>query len=91
MNPQTWVENTPFLFLDRVRAPLLIGVGTRGHPGELAQAEQLFGGLRRLGRTVELRRYDGEVHAPTAWSPAAYTDFAGRLLEWIGAVPPADQ
>ena len=84
VNPQTWVENSPFLRLDRVRAPLLIGVGTRGLPGEVAQAEQLFGGLRRLDRTAELRRYEGEGHAPVTWSPAAYTDFAQRLLEWIG-------
>lgn len=90
VNPQTWVENTPFLFLDRVRAPLLIGVGTHGLPGELAQAEQLFGGLRRLGKTVEFRHYAGEGHAPTSWSPTAYIDFASRALKWIDAAPTAD-
>jgi dipeptidyl aminopeptidase/acylaminoacyl peptidase len=62
-----------------------IGVGTHGFPGEQAQAEQLFAGLRRLDRTAELRRYDGEGHSPSTWSPAAYTDFAERLLSWIGA------
>jgi dipeptidyl aminopeptidase/acylaminoacyl peptidase len=85
VNPQTWVDNSPFLHLDQIDAPLLIGVGTYGFPGEQAQAEQLFAGLRRLSRTAELRRYDGEGHSPSTWSPAAYTDFAKRLLTWIGA------
>lgn len=83
VNPQTWVDNTPFLHLDHVDTPLLIGVGAHGWPGEQAQAEQLFAGLRRLNRTTELRRYHGEGHPPSSWSPAAYSDFAQRILAWI--------
>lgn len=88
-DPETWVVNSPYLFLDRVDAPVLIGVGGPGLPGEEAQAEQLFTGLRRLGRSAELRRYPGEGHAPTAsWGPAAYADFATRLVDWVtGAAP----
>lgn len=82
-DPQSWVDNTPFLHLDRVDTPILIGVGAHGWPGEQAQAEQLFAGLRRLNRTTELRRYHGEGHSPSSWSPAAYTDFAQRILAWI--------
>lgn len=70
-NPQTWVDNSPFLHLDHIRTPLLIGVGSDGFPGEQAQADQLYGGLRRLKRTAELRRYHGENHPPGIWSPAA--------------------
>jgi dipeptidyl aminopeptidase/acylaminoacyl peptidase len=88
VNPQTWVDNSPFLHLDNIDSPLLIAVGTHGLPGELAQAEQLFAGLRRLNRTTELRQYNGEGHSPSTWSPAAYTDFAQRLLTWIGASTP---
>ena len=88
VNPQTWVDNSPFLHLDHIDSPLLIAVGTHGIPGEQAQAEQLFAGLRRLNRTTELRHYNGEGHSPSTWSPAAYTDFAQRLLTWIGASTP---
>jgi hypothetical protein len=69
VNPQTWVDNSPFLHLDHIDSPLLIAVGTHGMPGEQAQAEQLFAGLRRLNRTTELRHYNGEGHSPSTWSP----------------------
>ncbi|WP_188893183.1 alpha/beta hydrolase family protein [Microlunatus endophyticus] len=81
--PQRWLENNPYLWLDRVDAPVLIGVGGPGLPGEEAQAEQLFAGLRRLGRRAELRHYPREGHAPSSWGTAAYGDFATRIVDWI--------
>lgn len=84
-DPQRWVDNTPFLHLDRVTAAVLIGVGNHGVAGEVAQGEQFFAGLRRLGRQVELRHYGGEGHAPSSWSPQAYSDFADRAISWIAA------
>lgn len=87
---QAYVDNTPYLYLDRVKASVLIATGTQGLPGETAQAEQLFSGLRRLGRTTELRIYDGEGHTPTGWSPAAYRDFAEHALEWLCGPPHVD-
>jgi dipeptidyl aminopeptidase/acylaminoacyl peptidase len=88
--PQTWLANTPYLYLDRVDAPVLIGVGGPGLPGEEAQAQQLFAGLRRLGREAELRHYPGEGHAPASWGPEAYSDFAARIVDWITQSPRTD-
>lgn len=90
MDPQTWVDNTPYLRLDRVTTPVLIGAGSGGIPGEQAQADQVFTGLRRLGRPAELRKYDNEDHLPTGWSVPAYRDFANRCLEWLHD-PPAGE
>lgn len=88
--PQRWLDNSPYLYLDRVEAPVLIGVGGPGLPGEEAQAEQLFAGLRRLGRKAELRHYPGQGHAPTSWGPKAYSDFANRIIDWITQSAPTD-
>lgn len=83
----TWVANTPYLQLDRVTTPILIGVGSGGLPGEQAQANQLYTGLRRLGRPAELRRYGNETHAPSSWSVPAYRDFSTRCLQWLKNPP----
>ncbi len=86
-DPATWVANSPYLRLDRVTTPILIGVGSAGIPGEQAQADQLYTGLRRLGRPAELRKYDREDHSPLTWSVGAYRDFATRCLEWLDRPP----
>lgn len=86
-DPDTWVANTPYLRLDQVTTPVLIGVGSGGIPGEQAQADQLYTGLRRLGRPAELRKYAQEDHSPATWSVPAYRDFATRCLEWLAHPP----
>ncbi|MFC7625715.1 S9 family peptidase [Microlunatus sp. GCM10028923] len=90
-DPQTWVDNTPYLRLDRVTTPVLIGVGSGGIPGEQAQADQVFTGLRRLGRPAELRKYDNEDHSPGGWTVPAYRDFATRCLDWLAHPPTGGQ
>jgi dipeptidyl aminopeptidase/acylaminoacyl peptidase len=48
-----------------------------------AQAEAVFIGLRRLGKKVELRRYEGEGHWPGVWSERSYRDLCERVLAWF--------
>ena len=81
--PDRYVRNSPGYFLNRVTTPLLILQGPVDDEGGEKQSEQVFSGLRRLGKEVEFRRYPGEGHAPEWWSPAAKQDAHRRMLEWL--------
>ena len=48
-----------------------------------AQAAGVFVGLRRLGKEVELREYEGEGHWTGMWSEPAYRDLAERAPAWL--------
>lgn len=84
-DPATYVENSPLFFLDRVRAPLLLlhGAEDRNTPAYLAG--ELFTGLRRLGRTVVLARYEGEGHWWGTWSLPNQLDYWTRVVGWFDA------
>jgi dipeptidyl aminopeptidase/acylaminoacyl peptidase len=59
--PQRYVENSPIFSLDRVQTPLLIQVGG-ADDGFVPWNNEVFVGLRRLGREVTYLRYEGEGH-----------------------------
>ena len=48
-----------------------------------ARAAETFVALRRLGRPVELVRYEGEGHHPGSWSVANATDYWRRIFDWF--------
>ncbi len=79
---ESYIENSPIFYLDRVQTPVLVTCGARDL-GAPAQAEALFVGLRRLGKPVEMRRYERERHWPGAWSAQGYQDLAHRVLAWF--------
>jgi dipeptidyl aminopeptidase/acylaminoacyl peptidase len=78
----TYIENSPLFYLDRVRTPLLLTCGSEDTV-PTSEAEAVFVGLRRLGRAVELRVYEGEDHWPGMWTEAAYRDLHDRVLSWF--------
>jgi len=83
---ERYVENSPALFLDRIKTPLLIVHGAAD--GEVDGvspflAEEIFVGLRRLGKSVEYAKYYEEDHWPGAWGHSNQLDFAGRVLAWF--------
>jgi dipeptidyl aminopeptidase/acylaminoacyl peptidase len=51
------------MHLDRVHTPVLIVHGDGDQNVPVMMGDQVFVGLRRLGREVEYRRYIGENHA----------------------------
>ena len=77
-----YIENSPLFYLDRVTTPLLIGSGTL-QAEEAAQAGEVFSALRRLGKRVELRLYEGMDHAPPGWSEPSHCDFVERVVQWF--------
>ena len=80
--PMRYVQNSPVYYLDRVETPLLLVHGSNddSHPSFLA--DEVFVGLRRLGKPVEYARYEGETHAPQNWNYANQVDLANRILSW---------
>ncbi len=80
---ERYIENSPFFFLDRVDAPLLLLHGAEDPNTPVYLTGQLFVGLRRLGRKVVLARYEGEGHWPGSWSVANQIDYWHRLVGWF--------
>lgn len=81
--PERYRDNSPVLFLDRVTTPLLLLHGGEDPTVPVWLAEEIFVGLRRLGRPVTLALYEGEGHWSGDWSIANQTDYWRRLLEWF--------
>jgi dipeptidyl aminopeptidase/acylaminoacyl peptidase len=79
---QAYIRNSPFFFLDRVTAPVLLIAGADAEE-DARQAQKAFGALRRLDRTVELRLYPGEGHWPGTWSANSVRDVSSRILTWF--------
>ena len=78
----TYIENSPIFYLDRVTTPLLL------IHGELevrlaAQLGELFSGLRRLGKEVVLATYLDEDHDLGSWRYPNAIDRWNRILSWF--------
>lgn len=78
-----YLENSPVFYLDRVETPLLIVHGTDDKTVPPFLGDEVFVGLRRLGKEVEYARYEGEGHSPAYWSYANQVDFCNRMIAWF--------
>jgi dipeptidyl aminopeptidase/acylaminoacyl peptidase len=45
--------------------------------------DEVFVGLRRLGKEVEYAKYAGEGHSPVYWSYANQLDVCARVISWL--------
>jgi len=79
-----YIENSPALYLNRVQTPLLLvhGARDRGVPSFLA--DEIFVGLRRLGKEVEYAKYEEEGHSQISWSYINQVDYLNRIINWFG-------
>ncbi len=80
---ERYVENSPIFYLDRVQTPLLIAHGSEDSTVAPYLSDELFIGLRRLGREVQYAKYEGEGHSPLSWSYANQVDFCNRIIDWF--------
>jgi dipeptidyl aminopeptidase/acylaminoacyl peptidase len=78
-----YIENSPIFFLDRVETPLLIVHGKEDTAVASFLGDEVFVGLRRLGKEVEYAKYKGEGHSPIYWSYANQLDFCNRMIGWF--------
>jgi len=69
--------------LDRVATPLLLVHGAEDDEIAASLSDEIFVGLRRLGKRVEYARYAGEPHVPMDWSYANQLDLGNRILGWF--------
>jgi dipeptidyl aminopeptidase/acylaminoacyl peptidase len=60
--PDRYFANSPIHFLDRVETPLLIWHGENDVNVPMWQSDEVYAGLKRLGKRVEYRRYPDEGH-----------------------------
>ena len=78
-----YIENSPIFYLDRVQTPVLIIQGGLDSTVPHQQAEEVFVGLRRLGKEVTYANYAGEDHWEGTWGLANATDYWNRVTAWF--------
>jgi dipeptidyl aminopeptidase/acylaminoacyl peptidase len=77
-----YIENSPIFYLDRVQTPLLIMHGEADSRVPVHLADEVFVGMRRLGKEVVYARYAGEDHSPIYWGYANMVDYCQRIVDW---------
>ncbi len=82
---ERYIENSPIFYLDRVDTPLLLVHGAEDNAVASFLADEVFVGLRRLGKDVVYAKYEKESHSPQIWSYANQLDFCERVIAWFDA------
>jgi dipeptidyl aminopeptidase/acylaminoacyl peptidase len=80
---ERYIENSPAFYLDRINTPLLVMHGEEDTTVPSFLGDQIFVGLRRLGKDVEYAKYRGEGHLPLLWEYDNQLDFSSRVIEWF--------
>lgn len=79
--PGPYVVNSPIFYLDRVETPLLIIHGSKDTNVASFLADQVFVGLRRLGKRATYLKYAGERHGIHSYENQI--DSFNRIVEWF--------
>lgn len=82
-NKLGYIENSPVFYLDRLQTPLLIIHGSVDEFVPPFLADEVFVGLRRLGKEVVYAKYEDEGHWQGTWSYANQVDFVNRMIAWF--------
>ena len=78
---ERYIENSPIFYLDRVQTPLFIVHGTEDTAAAPFLADQVFVGLRRLGKEAVYAKYAREGHGLRMY--ANQVDYWQRAIEWF--------
>jgi dipeptidyl aminopeptidase/acylaminoacyl peptidase len=79
-NTALWIKLSPFYRLDKIVTPTLVIGGDADMNVPILGGQQLYQGLRRLGRETELVIYPGENHSIRR--PSFQQDRFERYLAW---------
>jgi dipeptidyl aminopeptidase/acylaminoacyl peptidase len=79
-NPELWLRLSPFYQMEKITTPLLLLCGAADINVPCLNSEQLFQGLRRLGRDTELVVYPDQFHSIE--KPTYVKDRFDRYLAW---------
>jgi dipeptidyl aminopeptidase/acylaminoacyl peptidase len=80
---QRYIDNSPWFFLDRVETALLVIQGDQDEVVAPFLSDQVFVGLRRLGKEVEYAKYKGEGHSAFYWALGNRVDYCSRVIAWF--------
>ncbi len=61
-NRDLWIDRSPFFFVDRITAPLLIQAGANDIRCPASETREIASRIRAAGGTVEVKIYDDEGH-----------------------------
>lgn len=78
-DPDRYRRNSALDLADQINAPVMFVAGDLDHG--LAQAEQMYGALYRLGRPVALVTFFGEDHV--VFSPGNVREMYARTIDWF--------
>ncbi len=78
-----YIENSPVFHLDRIETPVLIVHGAEDQAVASFRGDEIFVGMRRLGKEAEYAKYEGEDHSPAYWSYPNQLDYCARLIQWF--------
>ena len=82
--PEKLLERSPLTYAKNVTAPALLLHGEADARCPVAQSEEYFVALKRLGKTVEFVRFPGSNHAfPRTGHPRMREEYLARLLAWF--------
>jgi dipeptidyl aminopeptidase/acylaminoacyl peptidase len=76
-----YVENSPIFYLDRVKTPVLIIHGMEDVNVAPFLADEVFVGLRRLGKPVTYLKYAKEEHGIALYQDQI--DSFNRMIDWF--------
>jgi dipeptidyl aminopeptidase/acylaminoacyl peptidase len=77
---EEYEKRSPLTYLPEVKTPVLVVHWEGDVRVPIGQGEELYTGLRLLGKEVELLRYPGGFHAH--WAPSQMVDFTRQILSW---------
>jgi dipeptidyl aminopeptidase/acylaminoacyl peptidase len=87
--PEFFRERSPFFFIDKIKAPLLLLAGGHDPRCPKTEAQQVADGVRKNGGVAELKIYENEGHGFARVENQI--DAYRRVAEFLKAkVPPAD-
>jgi dipeptidyl aminopeptidase/acylaminoacyl peptidase len=78
---ERYIENSPQFYLNRIQTPLFLAAGTADTAVAPHLSEDVFVGLRRLGKEVAYARYEGEPHE--IFKIPNQIDFWNKLISWF--------
>jgi dipeptidyl aminopeptidase/acylaminoacyl peptidase len=79
-HPDAWMKISPFFRMDKIVTPTLVLGGDADMNVPIIGGQQLYQGLKRLGRDTELIVYPGETHAIRR--PSFQQDRFERYIAW---------
>ena len=82
--PEKLLARSPISYVRDVHTPALLLHGESDYRCPIAQSEEYFVAMKRLGKTVEFVRFPGSNHAfPRTGHPRMREEYLSRMVDWF--------